>query len=98
MQGQEQRKKINRINEVQKIISDLKYFELTLDVYLEVPVKTEAFIKVKTDKSFSIFGSRYFGLGSQESEIKVAPTIIKEIVKMTARQIETYQNELNELL
>lgn len=94
----DQYKKIQRINEVQKIISDLQYFHGTLDVYLEVPVQTESIINVKTEKSFSIFGSRYYGLGTRKSEIKVAPTIIKEIVNLTSKQIELYENELKELL
>lgn len=96
--GKDQYKKIKRINEVQKIISDLKYFHGTLDVYLEVPVQTESIVNIKIEKSFSIFGSRYYGLGTRKSEIKVAPTMIKEIVNLTSKQIELYKSELNELL
>lgn len=94
----DQYQKIKRINEVQKIISDLKYFHGTLDVYLEVPVQTESIINVKIEKSFSIFGSRYYGLGTRKSEIKVAPTMIKEIVMLTHKKIDLYEMELKTLL
>lgn len=94
----DQRKKIERINEINRIISDLKYFHETIDVWAEIPSQTKAIIKVKIDKSFSFFGSRYFGVGTHKSEISVPPTLIKELVMLNYKQIEQYENELNQLL
>ena len=80
-------KNIQRANEIKKELHDLDYFIENINGRWR---ETKMVLKIKNNFSYSIFGSRYFGGGSHEKEIKIPSKVIDRI---TAEAI-LWKNEL----
>lgn len=100
---QEKQSTILKINELNGSIRKLKYFITTVDPDHNVrrgsgSYDIDAVLKVKTDKSFSILGSRWIGFGSHEAEINVPNDLIEELQQLAKNRLNALQQELDSLL
>ena len=58
----------------------------------------DAIIKIKTEKSFSIFCSRWFGCGSHKQEIDVPNELIEELEHLAEKRLAIVNQELDSIL
>lgn len=91
--------KIERAAKLKEQISDLDYFIHVLDVAVEFPKDTTAFLTRTTETvketTYKIFGSRHYGCGTAKQEIKVPSVLIKELVVLAKKQRDLLMIELN---
>ena len=99
----QQQETIAEINQLQKDIRDLDYFIMTVDPYKNVQRGNGSFdincvLKKKEDISYSIFGSRWIGMGHHEKEIQIPNTMVKNLNNLAQQLMLSKQKKLNELL
>lgn len=87
-------KNIKRANEIKEELDDLDYFIKNINGRWN---ETKMFLKIKNTFSYSVFGSRYFGGGSHEKEIKIPSTIIDKITSEAILWKNELENEMRSL-
>jgi len=96
--------KIDRINELKESIRKIEYFNnQIIDPEKNIRRGSGSYdinvcLKVKSVKSYSIFGSRYIGGGSHAKQIDVPNELISGLQSLTATYLIDLQTELNSLL
>ena len=91
---------IEKANRIEKQISDLKYFLLTVVRYDEscnAKKTTNVLFKTKVEIKTSLLGSRYFGMGKHEKEISVPDCLRNYIVDFSENLLIEKENELSNL-
>lgn len=94
--------KITKINNLTESINELKHFLFTVDssknIRRGIGDDINCVLKIKTDKSFSIFGSRWYGCGTAKQEIPVPNELVGELEYLAEKRLNTLIKERNELL
>ena len=94
---------ILHINKLNESIRKLKYFISAVDPGKNIQRGSGSYdirsiIKVKAEKSYSIFCSRWYGCGTHESEIPVPNELIDELQSLAIERLRTLESELSSLL
>jgi hypothetical protein len=94
---------IAEINQLHKDIRDLDYFIMAVDPYKNVERGDGSFdikcvLKKKEQVSYSIFGSRWIGMGHHEKEIAIPNTMVKNLNNLAQQLMLQKQNKLKQLI
>lgn len=95
--------KLRQANELQAKIKDLEEFLHVINPKLNVQRGSGQWdigvvIKTKINKSLSIFGSRWYGLGHREEEIRIPNTVIDELHSVFKTKLNALKEEFNNLI
>jgi len=92
-------KKLDYANELSAEIKELKYFIDTLDVseISKIKPNTNAIINRSVETKYSIFGSRFYGMGNRENTINVPTEMIPSLVKSANELLDKKQKELESI-
>ena len=94
--------KIERAEKLKEQLRDLDEFIRVLDVAVEFPKDTKAFLTrtIETVKeiTYNIFGSRHYGYGTTKQEIKVPACMIADLVYFSKKKRDLLIVELNSIV
>lgn len=78
-------------------INKLKFFletVVTFDEKINYQTSTNVFMRQKISTKVSLFGTRYFGCGTDEQEIEVPHTLRNLIIKEAKVRLKEFESEL----
>lgn len=82
-------KQMELVKKIRKKIGNLKKFLGVISPISGNRLENYMSLKIKTETSFSLFGSRFYGIGNTKEEIKIPPSVFEEIKEICkAKQIE----------
>jgi hypothetical protein len=89
---------LTRANELEKEIKEIEYFLTTLGITDKKHSKFKsAFISIENKKTISLFGSRYFGYGSHNSNIIIPSVLLEDLVKVVKKRLYSLEKEYKNL-
>jgi hypothetical protein len=95
--------KLRKANELKAKIEELDEFLKTINPRWNVQRGSglwdiNVVLKTKSHESFSIFGSRWFGLGTRNDEVRIPNTVIDELYQVFQKKRNQLQKTFNELI
>ena len=96
-------KTVEKINIINKEIQELEVFTDAVCPLANIQRGSgswdiNALLKVKTEKYFSLFASRWWGMGTTRIEINVPNMLIDELYLLTHQKLERKKEQLQSLL
>lgn len=93
---------LDEANRISKEIKELKWFINHVNSYdddsEQVHHHLKLVLKIETTKRVSIFGSRWFGYGHQEGEIKIPTSLAFKVREMARKHLKEKEADLKKLI
>lgn len=94
--------KLNLANQLKEEIKELEWFTERVNCFNEDSTQKDRFLtlilKTKTESKFSIFGSRWYGYGSQTSDINIPNSLAFKINELAKEEMNIKINKLNNII
>lgn len=94
--------KLAKAERLKQEISDIDYYIHIIDVYEPFPVQTKSWftktIETVKETTYTLIGTRYYGLGTLKKEIKVPASLLMDLAVLAKKKRQELIDELNEIL
>lgn len=95
--------KLKQATNLQDQIRELDHFLHTINPHWNVQRGSgswdiDVVLKTRTEKQLSIFASRWFGIGTHKSEIRIPNTILDELYDSITKRRNELQDQFNQII
>lgn len=85
---------LDRANNLRDRVRELKDFLFTIDPIQGRDDRNSVALKVRTRKEFSLFGSRFYGIGISVNELRIPQPLVEKLKEEARIELRMLEKEL----